>query len=139
MLVRKNFFRKAGICMSLSVGMWVLIGGGLATLLGIIMLLNRGKISTIIIGILLLVCGLSAAKVGYDLDQSTEVEYTVTEITAVTERDENNTYRITLKDSTGVETWIYVKQDNLFRFPKDETIKITKEKVKEYSDANSAS
>ncbi len=119
--------------MTLSMGMWILIGGGLLAALGLLMLLNHGKISTIIIGILLLVIGLSGAKVGYDLDQTTEVEYTVTEITAVTERDSNNNYRVTLKDSAGIETWIYVNQDNLFRFPQDETIKITKAQVKQYS------
>ena len=122
--------------MSLSLGMWILIGGGLGAVLGLLMLLNHGKISTIIIGILLLVAGLSAAKIGYDLDQTTEVEYTVTEVTAVTARDNNNNYRITLKNSAGVETWIYVTEDNLYRFPKDETITITKEMVKRYSDQN---
>ncbi|MBE6875254.1 MAG: hypothetical protein E7496_00745 [Ruminococcus sp.] len=122
--------------MSLNLGIWVLIGGGLAAVLGLLMLLNHGKISTIIIGILLLVAGLSAAKIGYDLDQTTEVEYTVTEVTAVTARDNNNNYRITLKNNAGVETWIYVTEDNLYRFPKDETITITKEMVKRYSNQN---
>ena len=125
--------------MGLSVGMWILIGGGLGTLLGILMLFNHGKISTIIIGILLLVFGLSAAKIGYDLDQSTEVEYTVMEITPVTERDSNNNYRVTIKDDSGVETWIYVNQDNIFRFPKDEKVTMTKAQVKEYSNAQNAS
>ncbi len=125
--------------MGLSVGMWILIGGGLGTLLGLLMLLNHGKISTIIIGILLLVCGLSAAKIGYDLDQSTEVEYTVVEITPVTERDSNNNYRVTIKDNSGVETWIYVNEDNIFRFPKDEKITMTKHQVKEYSNTQNAS
>ncbi|MBR4319723.1 MAG: hypothetical protein IKI37_06525 [Oscillospiraceae bacterium] len=125
--------------MGLSVGMWILIGGGLGTLLGLLMLLNHGKISTIIIGILLLVCGLSAAKIGYDLDQSAEVEYTVVEITPVTERDSNNNYRVTIKDNSGVETWIYVNEDNIFRFPKDEKITMTKHQVKEYSNTQNAS
>ena len=125
--------------MGLSVGMWILIGGGLGTLLGLLMLLNHGKISTIIIGILLLVCGLSAAKIGYDLDQSAEVEYTVVEITPVTERDSNNNYRVTIKDNSGVETWIYVNEDNIFRFPKDEKITMTKHQVKEYSNTHNAS
>ena len=121
--------------MGLSLGMWILIGGGLGTLLGLLMLLNHGKISTIIVGILLLVAGLSAAKIGYDLDQSTEVEYTVTEITAVTARDNNNNYRVTIKDDAGVETWIYVNQDNIFRFPKDEKVTMTKAQVKQYSNS----
>ncbi|MBR0484146.1 MAG: hypothetical protein IJJ69_05105 [Oscillospiraceae bacterium] len=122
------------MALNLSFGMWVLIGGGLAAALGLLMLLNHGKISTIVIGILLLVGGLSATKIGYDLDQTTEVEYTVTEITAVSTKDTNGTYRITLKNSSGVETWIYVPEDNLYRFPKDETITITKEMVKKYSE-----
>ncbi len=125
--------------MSFSIGMWILIGGGLGTLLGVLMLLNHGKISTIIIGILLLVCGLSAAKIGYDLDQSTEVTYTVMEITPVTERSGNNNYRVTIKDDSGVETWIYVNEDNIFRFPKDQKVTMTKRQVKEYSNAQSVS
>ena len=116
--------------------MWILIGGGLAALLGVLMLLNHGKIATIIIGILLLVAGLSAAKVGYDMDQITEVEYTVTEITAVSVREDDNNFRVTLKNSAGVETWIYVPEANLYLFPKDETITITKEQVKRYSKQN---
>lgn len=122
--------------MTLSLGMWILIGGGLAALLGVLMLLNHGKIATIIIGILLLVAGLSAAKVGYDMDQMTEVEYTVTEITAVSVREDDNNFRVTLKNSAGVETWIYVPEANLYLFPKDETITITKEQVKRYSKQN---
>ncbi len=118
---------------SLSMGMWILIGSALFAVLGLLLLLNHGKTVTIIFGVLLLVGGLCGAKVGYDLDQTTEVEYVVTDITAVTARDNDNNYRITLKNSAGVETWIYVKEDNLYRFPKDETIKITKEQVKRYS------
>ena len=118
---------------SLSMGMWILIGSALIAVLGLLLLLNHGRIATIIFGVLFLVAGLSGVKVGYDLDQTTEVEYTVTEITAVTARDNNNNYRITLKNSAGVETWIYVNDDNLYRFPKDETITITKEQVKRYS------
>ena len=120
--------------MVLSTGMWILIGGGLAAVLGLLMLLNHGKISTIIIGILLLVIGLSGAKIGYDLDQETEEQYTVVEITATTAKDADNTYRITLKNSSGVETWIYVKEDNLYRFPKDDTVTMTKAEVKKYSE-----
>jgi len=119
--------------MNLTLGMWVLIGGGLAALLGVLFLVTGGRMGKIIAGILLLVIGGSAAKIGYDLDQSTEVEYTVMEITAVTERDSDNNYRVTIKDASGVETWIYVPESNLYRFPKDETIKITKAQVKEYS------
>ena len=118
---------------SLSMGMWILIGSALIAVLGLLLLLNHGRIATIIFGVLFLVAGLSGVKVGYDLDQTTEVEYTVTEITAVTARHNNNNYRITLKNSAGVETWIYVNDDNLYRFPKDETITITKEQVKRYS------
>ena len=118
---------------SLSMGMWILIGSALVAALGLLLLLNHGRIATIIFGVLFLLAGLSGVKVGYDLDQTTEVEYTVTEITAVTARDNNNNYRVTLKNSAGVETWIYVKDDNLYRFPKDETITITKEQVKRYS------
>jgi len=119
--------------MTLSTGMWVLIGGALVAVLGLLLLLNHGRIATIIFGILFLVAGLCAAKVGYDLDQTTQEEYTVTEITAVTARDTNNNYRVTLKNEAGVETWIYVNDDNLYRFPLDETITITKEQIKRYS------
>ncbi len=119
--------------MTISTGMIVLIIGVLVAILGLLLLLGHGTTGKIIAGILLLVIGLSGAKVGYDLDQSTETEYTVTEITAVTARDNNNNYRITIKDVNGVETWIYVNDDNLFRFPKDKTVTMTKAEVKKYS------
>lgn len=119
--------------MSLSVGMYILIGSALLAVLGLLLLLNHGKIVTIIFGILFLAGGLGGVKVGYDLDQTTEAEYTVTEITAVTARDTGNQYRVTLKNSAGVESWIYVQEDNLYRFPKEETITITKAEIKRYS------
>ena len=122
--------------MALSTGMWILIGGALVAVLGLLLLLNHGKTVTIIFGILLLVVGLSAGKFGYDLDQTTEVQYTVTEVTAITAKDTNNNYRVTIKNEAGVETWIYVTEENLYRFPKDEVVTMTKEQVKRYSSQN---
>ena len=122
--------------MTLTTGLYILIGGALVAVLGFLLLCNHGKTLTIILGILFLVAGLCGIKVGYDLDQSTETVYTVTEITAVTARDNNNNYRVSIKNQAGVETWIYVKEENLFRFPKDEEITMTKKEVKKYSDQN---
>ncbi|MDE6088986.1 MAG: hypothetical protein K2G25_11475 [Oscillospiraceae bacterium] len=122
--------------MALTTGMYLLIGGALVAVLGFLLLCNHGKVLTIIFGMLFLVAGLCGVKFGYDLDQSTETVYTVKEITAVTARDSNNNYRISIKNQSGVETWIYVTEDNLFRFPKDEEITMTKKEVKQYSRQN---
>ena len=119
--------------MEFTMGMYILIAGGLFAVLGFLLLCNHGKIATIIFGVLFLVAGLCGVKFGYDLDQSTESQYTVSEITAVTARDNNNNYRVTLKNSAGVETWIYVNDDNLSKFPKNEVIIMTKKDVKKYS------
>lgn len=119
--------------MSLTMGMYILIAGALVGLLGILLLCNHGKTATIIFGMLFLVAGLCGVKFGYDLDQSTESQYTVTGITAVTARDDNNHYRVTIKNEAGVETWIYVTDENLFRFPENEVITMTKKDVKKYS------
>lgn len=119
--------------MTLTTGIYILIAGALFAILGLLLLFNHGKIITIILGVLFLVAGLCGLKFGYDLDQSTESQYTVTEITAVTARNSNNNYRVTIKNSAGVETWIYVTDENLFRFPKDEEITMTKKDVKKYS------
>ncbi|MBD5142693.1 MAG: hypothetical protein K2K06_05360 [Oscillospiraceae bacterium] len=119
--------------MAFTMGMYILIAGALFAILGFLLLCNHGKIATIIFGMLFLIAGLCGVKFGYDLDQSTESQYTVTDITAVTARDSNNNYRVTLKNSSGVETWIYVNDDNLFRFPKDEVITIKKKDIKKYS------
>lgn len=119
--------------MGLTMGMYILIGSALVALLGMLLLCNHGKVATIIFGILFLVAGLCGVRFGYDLDQSVESQYTVTEITAVTARDNNNNYRITIKNEAGIETWIYVSDENLFRFPKDEVITMTKKDVKKYS------
>ena len=122
--------------MALTTGMYLLIGGALVAVLGFLLLCNHGKVLTIIFGMLFLVAGLCGVKFGYDLDQSTETVYTVKEITAVTARDSNNNYRISIKNQSGVETWIYVTEDNLFRFPKDQEITMTKKEVKQYSRQN---
>ena len=119
--------------MEFTMGMYILIAGGLFAVLGFLLLCNHGKIATIIFGVLFLVAGLCGVKFGYDLDQSTESQYTVSEITAVTARDNNNNYRVTLRNSAGVETWIYVNDDNLSKFPKNEVIIMTKKDVKKYS------
>lgn len=121
----------------MGLGMLLLIAGILFTILGLLLLFNHGKLITIIFGILFLLIGLGGAKFGYDLDQDVTVEYTVTEITAVTARDDNDNYRITIKDSSGVETWLYITTDDLSRFPQGETIVITKGELKKYRNASS--
>lgn len=131
----RNFLTGV-FCMALTTGLYILIGGALVAVLGLLLLCNHGKTLTIIFGVLFLVAGLCGVKFGYDLDQSTETVYTVTEITAVTARDANNHYRISIKNQAGVETWIYVKEENLFRFPKNEEITMTKKEVKKYSNQN---
>lgn len=116
--------------MSLGIGM--MIGGGLFALLGVLLLFNHNGIGKIIGGIVMAVVGLGCLGVGYSLDQKTEITYTVTEITAVSARDDNNEYRLTLKPENGAETWIYVNDNQLILFPKGEQVTLTKREVKAY-------
>ncbi len=113
----------------MSIGIGIMIIGGLVAVLGLLLLKGGG--GKTIAGIIIAVVGLAGLGVGYTMDQRTEVTYTVTEITAVSSRDTDNNYRVTLKAENGSETWIYVTDDQLISFPKDKQVTMTKSRLKE--------
>ena len=116
------------------IGIGVMVIGGLFALLGVMLLLNHNGGAKIIIGIVMAAIGLGGVGVGYTLDQRVEVTYTVEEITDVSVREDNKQYRITLKSDGGTETWIYVSDNQLFKFPQDEKVTLTKQELKGYRD-----
>ena len=118
-------------------GIGVMIIGGLFALLGVLLLISHNGGAKVIIGIVMAAVGLGGVGIGYTLDQGVEVNYTVSGITALTDRDENNQYRITLRSEGGTETWIYVNDNQLAAFPQGETVTMTKRQVKMYRDQSS--
>ena len=117
-------------------GIGVMVIGGLFALLGVMLLINHNG-AKIIIGIVMAALGLAGVGVGYTLDQRVEVTYTVVDITAVSARDKDNSYRVTLQSDGGTETWIYVNDSQLYSFPKDEEVTLTKRQLKYYRDQES--
>lgn len=116
----------------MSLGIGLMIGGGLLALLGVLLLFNHNGTAKIVVGIILACVGLGALGVGYTMDQKTEVTYTVVSITAISAREENNSYRVTLKAEGGAETWVYVNDNQLYIFPEGEQVTMTKSMLKTY-------
>ncbi len=114
--------------MTLSLGL--MIGGALVAVLGIILLLTRMGSFKILFGIVLAVVGLGAVGVGYTLDQFTEVTYSVVEAIPVSVRDDENQYRVTLKDENGIDTWIYVQGEQLGNYQKGNKVTMLKSQVR---------
>ena len=120
------------------IGIGVMVIGGLVALLGVLLLINHNGGAKIIIGIVMAAAGLAGVGVGYTLDQRVEVTYTVHEITQISARDTDNEYRVTLRSESGTETWIYVNDNQLYLFPKDEQVTMSKSSLKAYRDQKSA-
>lgn len=116
----------------MSLGIGLMIGGGLVAVLGVLLLLNHNGVAKMVVGLILAVVGLGVLGVGYTMDQKTEVTYTVVEITAVSARQENNNYRVRLKAEGGTDTWIYVNDSQIDMFPKDGQVTMTKSMLKTY-------
>lgn len=114
--------------MALSLGL--MIGGGLVALLGFIMLFTKMGGAKIIGGIVIATAGLACIGVGYTLDQYTEVTYTVVDITLVSVKDEDEDYRVTLRDENGIDIWVYVNDNQLYKFPKNEQVTMQKRMLK---------
>lgn len=119
------------------IGIGVMVIGGLVALLGVLLLINHNGGAKILFGIIMAALGLAGVGVGYTLDQGVEVTYTVTEITPVSARDDNNEYRVTLRSENGTDTWIYLNDNQLAAFPKDAEVTLTKNQLKVYRDQNS--
>ena len=115
-------------------GICIMVLGGLVALIGALLLFNHNGGAKIIIGIVLAALGLGGAGVGYTIDQGVETTYTVTAITALSIRDTDNEYRVTLKAENGTETWIYLNDNQLAAFPEGSQVTMTKRQVKLYRD-----
>ena len=120
------------------IGIGVMVIGGLFALLGVMLLINHNGGAKIIIGIIMAALGLAGVGIGYTLDQRVEVTYTVTEITDISVREDNKQYRVTLKSEGGTDTWIYVNDNQLLKFPKGEKVTLKKQELKVYRDQKSA-
>ena len=118
--------------MALSLGL--MIAGGLVAVLGFIMLFTKIGTAKIIGGIVLATLGLGCIGVGYTLDQFSEVTYTVVDVSLVSVKDTNDDYRVTLRDENGIDTWIYVNENQLHAFPKNEQVTMQKRQVKVFRD-----
>lgn len=118
-------------------GIGIMVIGGLVALLGAMLLINHSGGGKIIAGILMATLGLAGVGVGYTIDQKVEVTYTVSDITQISERAENNEYRVTLKSESGTDVWIYVNDNQLITFPKGEKVTMTKHQLKIYRDQKS--
>jgi hypothetical protein len=119
-------------------GIGIMVIGGLFAVLGVLLLLNHNGGAKIIIGIVMAAAGLAGAGVGYTIDQKVEVTYTVSDITAVSARDSNNVYRVKLVSDGGVDTWIYLNDNQLPAFPQGEKVTLTKRQLKVYTDQGAA-
>ncbi len=120
----------------MTLGIGIMIAGGLLGVLGAMFLINHSGMSKVIVGIILLAVGLGGLAAGYGMDQNQEVTYTVTEVTAVSARDTDNVYRVTLKAESGTETWIYLTDNQLTLFPKNEQVTMRKKQLKVYTQEN---
>ena len=119
--------------MQFTLGIGIMIAGGLLALLGALRLFTHNGVAKIVLGFLLAVTGVGGLVVGYSLDQFSETEYTVSDIQELTARDTNQYYRVTLKYDGG-ETWVYADSDQIFRFEKDSTIVLKKSELKRLRD-----
>ena len=119
--------------MSLSLGL--MIGGALVAVLGAILTFTKMGSFKILFGIVLAVIGLGALGVGYTLDQFTDVTYSVVSAVPVSARDDEACYRVTLREqSSGIETWVYVRNDQLISYPNGGTVTMKKSQMKALRD-----
>ncbi|MCR4644958.1 MAG: hypothetical protein K5695_06060 [Oscillospiraceae bacterium] len=100
--------------MTLSLGL--MIGGALAAVLGVILLLTRMGTVKLLGGLVLAVIGLGAVGVGYTLDQHSLETYSVVEAIPISTRVDEDCYRVTLKSENGVDTWIYVNGNQVMNY-----------------------
>lgn len=107
-------------------------GCAILCIIGVTCIRNTSNhpLASIIGGCLLILGGLSCGLIGHDKDMALERNYVVTEVQTVSTN--NNTYRISLEQENGTETWIYVAARDIELFPKDSTITMSKQKLNTY-------
>ena len=119
--------------MDFTIGTAVMAGGSFDFVFGVIFTRHSNGFGKMILGIVIAAAGAGVGGIGYTIDQRTEMEYTVVEITAVTARDSNdNTYRVELSYGDGAETFIYIDQKYASKFAKGNTITMMKKDLKIY-------
>lgn len=119
--------------------MGLIIGGIVVVLIGGYILLgfNHRNALSMVLGIVLLLGGAAAAFIGWDQNQRSVQAYTVTEVTAV--NTDSTQYRVTLKNSSGGTTWIYVSKSEIDNFQKDSTVEMSKSQLGKYTQNNTKS
>ena len=115
--------------MALSLGL--MIGGALAAVLGVILLLTRMGTVKLLGGLVLAVVGLGAVGVGYTLDRHSMETYSVVEAIQISTRDDENYYRVTLKSENGVDTWIYVNGNQVMNYQVGNKVTLQKSRLNE--------
>ena len=120
--------------LTVSLGLLIMILGGLIAVIGALIAIGRRGAGAMIVGIVLAALGLGGVGIGYTFDQQTEVTYLVQNIEPMTARDNNQNYRVQLQSESGVDTWIYIKEDQLFRFTKGEEVTMRKSEIKALRD-----
>ncbi|MBR7038300.1 MAG: hypothetical protein IKI21_03520 [Oscillospiraceae bacterium] len=120
--------------LTVSLGLLIMILGGLIAVVGALIAIGRRGAGAMIVGIVLAALGLGGVGIGYTFDQQSEVTYTVQDVQPMTARDNNQNYRVQLQSESGVDTWIYIKEDQLYRFTKGEEVTMRKSEIKALRD-----
>lgn len=118
--------------MNFTLGLGVMIVGILVFIFGVLFTRHSNGFGKMLLGIVIAAAGAGVGGIGYTMDQRTEVEYTVVEVTAVTDRAEGNTYRVELSYGDGAETVIYIDQKYSSKFAKGNKITMMKKDLKIY-------
>ncbi|MEE5992682.1 MAG: hypothetical protein V3G42_05510 [Oscillospiraceae bacterium] len=118
--------------MDFTIGTAVMLVGILIFVLGVVFARHSNGFGKLILGIVIAAAGAGVGGIGYTMDQRTEMEYTVVEVTAVTAKDNDNTFRVQLSYGDGAETIIYVDEKYMDKFEKGNTITMMKKDLKLY-------
>lgn len=122
--------------MVITLGLGILAAGALFLILGLIFLFRHSGAAGIVVGLILAVAGAGGAFVGYDMDQRSEVTYTVGSVVdQYSGTVANSQYTVELKVAEGMTlfgdtTMIYVSGDQVDTYKTGETITLTKRQLK---------
>ncbi|HAJ96558.1 MAG TPA: hypothetical protein DCO72_02305 [Ruminococcus sp.] len=118
--------------MDFTIGTAVIAVGVLIFIFGVLFTRHSNGFGKLLLGIVIAAAGAGVGGIGYTMDQRTEVDYTVVEVTPVTARDDGNTYRVELSYGDGAETIIYIDEKYKDKFAKGNTITMMKKDLKIY-------
>ena len=118
--------------MLFTTGLAVMIVGILVFIFGVLFARHSNGFGKMILGIVIAAAGAGVGGIGYTMDQRTEVEYTVIEVTSVSTRDDDPTLRVQLEYGDGLETVIYIDGKYRDKFAKGNTITMMKKDLKIY-------